>query len=274
MQNMIRDIAGGLPAGWLSRRLRPIFVRLSGGKTARVADIDVFGSQKARLYPMSNLSDKRVYCMPQLWDRRERTILAEAIRSLRDPVFNFLDVGANVGLYSLFARSEAQRAGNKIAIACVEPGPAALARLRYHQQLNQAGDIKIFPYAATETAQSAVLFANNASNIGESSLIGDGGEGTEVEGRCLADIIAEAGFDTVHAMKIDIEGAELPALKGLYNNAPPSCWPVLVIMETPRGADGSSPLEQLCLAKGYRLLERTRMNSVYKRDSTNRADVS
>jgi len=63
-------------------------------------DITVAPGVKARLYPSTNRCEKRALCGVQIWDRPEREALRKAISNPTSQDFIFLDVGANVGLYS------------------------------------------------------------------------------------------------------------------------------------------------------------------------------
>ena len=52
-----------------------------------------------RLYPQRNVAEKRLAFTPQYFDAPERALLAERLKG----EFVFLDVGASVGGYALFA---------------------------------------------------------------------------------------------------------------------------------------------------------------------------
>ncbi|MDJ0931990.1 hypothetical protein [Breoghania sp.] len=72
-----------------------------------------------RLYPFANVCERRVLFTPQFFDAEERALLADHIRD--DMIF--VDVGANVGIYSLFV---AGLVGPEARIIAVELQPLAL----------------------------------------------------------------------------------------------------------------------------------------------------
>jgi hypothetical protein len=74
-----------------------------------------------RLYPDGNVCEKRVLFTPQYFDPLEREMLAGRLRE----GFRFIDIGANIGAYSLFV---AAKAGPSARILAVEPQPEVFAR--------------------------------------------------------------------------------------------------------------------------------------------------
>src|SRR3954451_278717 len=96
-------ITRSLPESWLGRRLtlalRRIVLTLLGRTPIDVETLGV----RMRLFPHNNVCEKRVLFPPQHFDAHEREILAKHIAA----DFTFIDVGANVGAYSLFAAAHA-----------------------------------------------------------------------------------------------------------------------------------------------------------------------
>ncbi len=248
---------------WLNRKLASLYLRIAGAhKVGSVFDREIFGSQRARLHPADNLSEKRVLMTPCFWDPVERELLRRALCAhTGERPFVFVDVGANAGLYSIYMRSAADEESKTIKIVAVEPAPAVLERLRFNLDASQACDIQVLPWAVTERNASVKLYLNT-HNRGESTLLGSG-EYVTVEGRTLGDVFTMTGSTVIDAMKIDIEGAELPALSGMFSQVEQPLWPRWIVIE---GADGGRNGDAigLCLAKGYTIAACTRMNSVLK----------
>ena len=256
-QSRVLANAARLRPGPLAKALRSLHFRLAGGKQrGAVFDISPFPGQRARVHPADNISEKRAFCAPQLWDPEERERLAAVIAAGRGE-FVFVDAGANAGFYSLFARSAAQAAGRPIRILAIEPAPHVRGRLRFNLAASGAEEVQVFDYAITDRAGPVNLDLGQR-NLGE-SRIGAGEGGLIVEGRTLPAIFAEAGVSGVDALKIDIEGHERPALEALFRDAPRSLWPRLILMEVSHDADGAYAL---CLEKGYHPELKTRMNAV------------
>jgi hypothetical protein len=147
--------------------LASLYWRLLGpDRKTRGFDWIVFGSQRVRLYPGDNLTEKRVLMTPGYWDLEEREVLHAALRALQaDRPFVFVDVGANAGMYSLFMQSRAWLERRPIRILAVEPAPGVLERLRFNVDAAGAADIEVLPWAATERREEVTLFLNAATGV-------------------------------------------------------------------------------------------------------------
>lgn len=261
-QERMRSAGHRLPTNGFGRKAASLLLGPAGARSRRAYDVTVFGSQKARLHPYDNICEKRVYLTPQLWDRDERTLLGDLISGFDGRTFRFVDVGANVGLYTLFVRSEALKAGAALQAVCVEADPEMAARLRFNLAASAAeADVSVFECAASDQ-EAQVRFAVDRRSRGL-SRIDDVGE-LNVRARPLLSILREAEIALVDAMKIDVEGHELPVLRAFLQDAPPALRPRLVILETAHAGDGPTAEEAL-VAAGYALRFRTRRNAVLVR---------
>lgn len=262
LQKRMRALARALPYTYLGRKLASALLGPAGGRGPRAFDVEIFGSQKARLHPGDNICEKRVYLTPHHWDPEERAFLARAIQAHTEDLFIFADIGANAGLYALFARAEAGRAGRKLRAFCVEPDPEMRARLAFNVAASGAGEeIAIFPYAAT-AADGPVGFAINRASRGMSHV--DASGALMVEGRSLFSIVSEAGVPRIDAMKIDIEGHEYPALEAFFAEAPAALLPKLIFLETSHETPGRGA-SALVLKAGYRVALANSLNAVFER---------
>jgi len=259
-QQGMRRAAARLGNSPMGRRLASLYLRAAGGKSGAAFDVDIFGGERARLHPYDNISEKRVFITPQFWEAEERALLAKAIRAGRGD-FWFLDVGANAGLYTLFARAEARAAGRAFRAICVEPAAAMLARLRFNLEASGAGGEACVFDCAAGAAEGHACFSTNSRNRGESRLAEGGIDAVRV--RPLAALIEEAGAPRIDAMKIDIEGGEAAALTGLFAGRSERCRPPFVIAEMSHEAGGA--VENILRAEGYRDVLRTRRNAVFAR---------
>ncbi|MGE0408157.1 MAG: FkbM family methyltransferase [Amphiplicatus sp.] len=257
-QEKVRRLARRLPDNYWGRRGASLLLGPAGGRAGRAFDVEIFDTARARLHPYDNICEKRVYLTPQLWDARERGALAEFIAEEEGP-FAFVDIGANAGLYSLFAACEARAAHRAIRLIAVEPAAEMRARMAFNFSVSGV-DATIFPYAATGAA-GAVRLRIDPQSRGLSRLDEDG---EAVEGRTIYMMLAEAGLGAVDAMKIDIEGHEYPALSAFFRDAPHALWPRLLLLETSQ-EDPTHSAKALALSKGYRARIETKLNTVLER---------
>jgi FkbM family methyltransferase len=248
-----------LPERWWAMRLVFLLRRIAAALLrGRPVDVEALGA-RMRLYPYNNISEKKVLFTPQMFDAEELSILAGRIGE----AFTFIDIGANIGAYALFVAARVGRGGRVLAI---EPQPAVFDRLTANVQLNPFGTVKAIACAVADKPGEVTLFLD-ARNSGESSvkIVGSGGsEAVRVPAKTLLDLVAEEGFSRIDAVKLDVEGAEDLILDPFFRDAPESLYPALLIIE-----DGSDrwqiDLPALLVARGYRLVRKTRLNFIYER---------
>lgn len=245
---------------WLSMRLayglRRLAIAALGGKPV---DTEALGA-RMRLFPYRNVCEKRILFTPQFFDPVE----LEALRSRLKPGFVFLDIGANIGGYSLFL---AAHGGPNCRIVAIEPQPDIFARLVFNIRLNGFATIKALACAVADKDGELTLFLD-ADNKGESSVkIMTGtasADSIKVPSKKLLSLIEEEGFERVDAAKLDTEGAEDIILESFFAEAPEALWPRLLIME--RGnARWHVDLPKLLNFQGYRVISETRNNVIYER---------
>lgn len=124
-----------------------------------------------------------------------------------------VDVGANVGYYTLLSSRLVGPAGRVYA---VEPSATTRQRLQRHLALNSVANVTVLPVAAWDRDGAAELHFNECE-AGSSSLrdLSCGTTSEQVELRCLDDLVRESDVPRISLIKLDIEGAELHALRGL-----------------------------------------------------------
>ncbi len=222
-------------------------------------DVAVAPGVNARLYPSTNRCEKRALCGVQVWDPVERDALRGAIEAHRDDApFTFLDVGANVGLYSLFAHSYALSSGTPIRIVAVEPNPEIADRLVFNAEASGAQ----FAHArvAISSEPGHVFMHDGGGNRGEAAISDDR---TDIRVRALplADLCAELDITRIHALKIDIEGHDVPALSDFFRDVPAALHPDMMILEL--SAMTAEPLIAVASAHDYLITEATSMNAIF-----------
>lgn len=230
-------------------------------------DIDVATDVKARLYPSTNRCEKRALCGVQIWDAVERSTLQSAVaaQDTAEP-FVFLDVGANVGLYSLFVSAYARRAGRPSRIIAVEPSTDIGARLRFNAHASGA-NVEHVSLAVSDHMGQAKL-STGGTNRGEGQL-SDHGQAVEVV--TLIALCERLTVTRIDAMKLDIEGHDTQALIHFLTHAPDCLHPHLFIIE--RGSDKAplddqshySALIEMAKAKDYLLRDLTSLNAIFEK---------
>jgi len=139
------------------------------------------------------------------------------------PGMTVLDVGAHHGLYTLLA---SRLVGNQGKVVAFEPSPRERLRLEKHMRLNRAHNIEIKPFALGAESGEAELYLADGSDDWCNSLrrpLESSGRTVRVQVKRLDDVAANARLAKVDFLKLDVEGAELEALKGagiLLNRAP------------------------------------------------------
>ncbi len=248
-----------LPQSWAGRRLAMGLRHLALGFMKRgPVDLETFGI-RMRLYPYNNICEKRILFTPQYFDPEELELLEKRVSDN----FTFVDIGANVGWYSLWVAS---RAGASARILALEPQPEIFDRLTYNIRLNPFGTIKAVACAVADKTGELTLFLD-PKNRGESSvkIVGSSPSDTlRVPAVTLLDLLRREGFTRVDAVKLDVEGAEDLILDPFFRDAPASLHPSLFIIEDGRDK-WQADLPKLLEGHGYRLALQTRLNLVYEK---------
>ncbi len=165
-----------------------------------------------------------------------------------------LDIGANVGYYSLTAAARVGRTGRVIA---VEADPRAARRLRENVALNKLENVTVIEAAASREA-GMMAFHLGADSEGSSLAdLHDGGEVVNVPVTTIDAIVAGADLQQVNILKMDVEGAEIDALAGASRVLSAAQPPRLVLEANPvtlRAAGRSVQDLRRCVESfGYRV---------------------
>ncbi|WP_341760161.1 FkbM family methyltransferase [Candidatus Endowatersipora endosymbiont of Watersipora subatra] len=262
----IRNLASLAPHSRLGMWMISFFRRIAllGHRTGMAGPLDVTVSAgiKARLYPGSNRCEKRAFAGIHIWDTKERQALIDALSNYRcrckyERPFVFIDVGANVGLYTMFVYAAAQNLGQSTQLLAIEPDFKNRDRLIFNLMINGCNALIDSSGVAAEVGTGTLVM--DQKNRGEMSVCLEG-EGTPININTLQNIIVENHFHYIDAMKIDIEGYDFQVLKNFLTNAPSDFWPQLLIVET-FNLEGQKIILML-KEYGYVLQCRTNINAI------------
>ena len=125
----------------------------------------------------------------------------------------FVDVGANVGYFSLLASAIVGPIGTVLAF---EPNPVTFQSLAHNIELNRCTNVKAIPVGLANEVGVARFYTDRSGNSGAASLAAGPYrdlETTEIRLDTL-DRVLSALLPPPTMIKIDIEGAEVLALRG------------------------------------------------------------
>jgi FkbM family methyltransferase len=276
---------GTLAPGWLDRMVmamtKPLpdtraglrlAILLRRAVTMRLAypdgalDVERWGL-RMRLHPRDNGCEKNLLFTPRMYEPEELAELQSDVARAKANArpFTFVDIGANVGLFSLFVAS---RAGREARILAIEPEPGNLRRLEFNVHANPGVPVTIIPKALSDEAGVVAVELDRRDRGGtRTTKIGQAGASTEtvrVPSQTLLDVLAGEGVDAVDALKIDVEGLEDVILAPFFRDAPAHLLPHLVIIEDSRPS-WKVDLMSVMQAKGYELVALSRHKNLMLR---------
>lgn len=150
-------------------------------------------------------------------DRQYEPHVTAVVQELLRPGHTFLDIGANIGFFTMLAASLVGETGRVIA---VEPNRDNCALIEMSIEANGWNHITVLSYAAAEVEQTFQLDTSGAGSNGrvvDNSPLATPGSGlpNPVQAVVLDQVLAdEPRLDLV---KLDIEGAEPRAVAGMMD---------------------------------------------------------
>lgn len=141
----------------------------------------------------------------------EPTVTA-AVQALLEPGDVFIDIGANIGYFSLLA---SQIVGKDGIVVAVEPLPENLEELIANRRRNRIENIVMLSVAFSNKPALVDLYLGPADNIGKTSTRPIGDMRVSVASCPGASVLQPELFKRTKLIKIDVEGAESLVLSGL-----------------------------------------------------------
>ncbi|WP_420128899.1 FkbM family methyltransferase [Longimicrobium sp.] len=211
------------PPAWF-RAARAVIRRLPAGRfrafetLARVPlapFVDRLGGQAGGMAYRCDLRDlvAREMCLTGGYAPLEAALVRRALPAGG----TFVDVGANLGYFTLFGAARVGSAGRVVAL---EPHPRIAAVLRANVAMNALANVQVREVAASDAAGTATLsgFSEDGGNWGVSSITrASSATGPSFQVPCapLDQVLDGVGIDAMDLVKVDVEGAEGRVLRGM-----------------------------------------------------------
>ena len=252
-QGFIRVIYILIKIGIGFGKLKKIYAKILT-KINKKTPIDIiYHGVKFRLYPHNNTIESKMFVSSRLREGKELDVISGYIKNGG----TFLDIGSNIGYYSLMA---AKLGATKII--GVEPNPQALERFKANIKFNKFEKlIKTFQIGVGEK-QGFMELNLSEIDMGSSSIVNTKFNSDRIKIKVipLSELLKKEGITKVDVLKIDIEGFEDRALFPYFKNLDKKFYPRLVLMEDSSQTDWEENILEWLLANGYRVLTRTRGN--------------
>lgn len=141
---------------------------------------------------------------------------------------NVMDIGANVGIFSVLMGATLGQSGRVFSF---EPAPGNVVRLKRNLERNRLAQAQVFPCALGEADGRMTLHLARdpayPSLVEVESGLGDG-TGVPVQVRRLDGVWEESGRPPVAFVKMDVEGAEATVIRGASHFLE-SCRPTMLV---------------------------------------------
>ena len=155
---------------------------------------------------------------PAKWSRYyEKDYEAENYKFLKKyltPGMDVIDIGAHLGLFSTFCSKLTNKTGN---IICFEPTPGTFAVLTETLRLNHCNNVTAIQAAVSDKNGTATFYVSHTAGCNSNSLLKNRSDkelsAYEVKLVTIDSITSDYSLKP-SLIKIDVEGAELDALKG------------------------------------------------------------
>lgn len=137
------------------------------------------------------------------------------IRRCLKPGDIFVDVGANIGYYTILASFIV---GDQGRVVAVEASPCIFDNLKRNIERNRIRNTRALNLAVSDHAGKVQIFGGGEGNIGETSILPQDGSKfeTEVDSATLDSIPFEEEKKRIRLVKIDVEGAECFVADGMH----------------------------------------------------------
>ena len=270
LDRSVISLTSRMPNNWLGLRLAILLRRISTMRLEHPAgalDVERWG-MRLRLHPLDNGCEKNLLFTPQMYETTELATLSQEIGVARAQgrKFVFVDIGANVGLFSMFVAAAAELNAKIIA---VEPEAGNFERLLFNIQSNPGVPIHAIRTALSDEPGELVVERLGKDRGGTRARPAGGTEqdAQRVQAQTLLQLLQNERVDKVDAVKIDVEGSEDRILVPFFRDAPQALWPTVIVIED-AGDAWSTDLFSVLMTTGYAIAARSKQNVIFRLKST------
>jgi FkbM family methyltransferase len=197
---------------------------------------------------LANWSQRITYFLGRYYEFGVLRMLDVILR----PGDRFVDVGANIGMITLHARSLVGAEGR---IDSFEPNPDCVALIERHLRLNDIANVWVHACALSERRGTLDLNLTSA-HTGTATLADVEGavKRIAVDVEVGDDVLAARDSRPVDLVKIDVEGFELHVLKGLHRtlaNDRPFVITELIEEQLAKAGTSVREVSELLFGNGY-----------------------
>ncbi len=212
---------------------------------------------KMELAP-SEYVDSSLLFSPQFYEPNEISFIKQVLK----PGKCFIDIGANIGIYSLIASKQIGKNGKVFAI---EADPFTYKKLLTNIKLNSIYDnVEAINIGVSNKSENLKIKINISGNRGSSGFLDGESIGPEVNCVPLSKIIDKYKIKHIDGMKLDIEGMEYCVLEKFFNDTERESYPQFVIIEYNKDYEkwaGGNPID-LLKSQGYKTHSQTGQNYI------------
>lgn len=256
LEKKILSLSYKMPKTWWGKKIALIAKRAFLYAHAHpIVDAEIEGF-KTRLYLSDNVSERKFLFMPQFFDAVERKYMEENLPQGG----TFVDIGANVGIYTLFACKSIGKSGKVLAI---EPNPTVLNRLKFNTSINKFSEMVITEQMAVSDDPGTFNLSIDPTNLGGSSIaVKRSEQNISISCDLLLNILKRYNIKKIDGLKIDVEGAEDKALIPFFKTAPAELFPNFIIIENSPKL-WKDDLIYILQTSGYDRIHTTKMNQIW-----------
>ena len=147
----------------------------------------------------------------------------------------FIDIGANVGYFTLLA-------ARKGSVVSIEAFPSIFSTLTENVLRNRLNNVRLVPYAVIDTARDIQMFHGGESNEGRSTTVAGRfqSQAITVRGKPLDALLTDNEIASARMIKIDVEGAERAVIVGMKSLLPKFPDDIEIVVEVSPSAPGQA----------------------------------